>query len=48
MWLLGLILLVLGLLVGSGLLFWLGVIFLVVGVVVYFVPARHDSRRWYW
>lgn len=48
MWLLGLILLVLGVVIGSAFLFYLGAILLVVGVVLYFVPSRHDSRRWYW
>lgn len=48
MWLLGLILLVLGLLLAVKVLFWLGLILLVVGLVLYFVPARADSRRWYW
>jgi membrane protein implicated in regulation of membrane protease activity len=48
MWVLGLVLLVLGLLVHSGILFWIGVILLVVGLALYFAPARHDSRRWYW
>lgn len=48
MWLLGLVLLVFGLLVHSAILFWIGVILLVAGLVVYAVPARRDSRRWYW
>lgn len=48
MWLLGLILLVLGLLLAVKVLFWLGLILLVIGLVMYFVPARADSRRWYW
>lgn len=48
MWFLGLILALLGILVGSSVLFWIGVLVLVAGVAFYFVPARHDSRRWYW
>lgn len=48
MWLLGLVLLFVGLAIGSSILFWLGIILLVVGVLVYFVPSRHDARRWYW
>lgn len=48
MWLLGLILLVLGALIHSPILFWIGVVILAVGVAMYFVPARHDTRRWYW
>lgn len=48
MWVIGLILLVLGILLGSAILFWIGFLLLVVGLVVYFVPARASSRRWYW
>lgn len=48
MWVLGLILLVLGLVFAVKLLFWLGVVLLVIGLALYFVPARRDSRRWYW
>jgi Zn-dependent membrane protease YugP len=48
MWVLGLVLLILGILLHSPLLFWIGLVLLVVGVALYFVPARRDSRRWYW
>lgn len=48
MWLIGLILLAVGILVHSAILFWIGVIVLLAGVAMYFVPARHNSRRWYW
>lgn len=48
MWVLGVVLAIFGLLLHSPLLFWIGVVLLVVGVALYFVPARRDSRRWYW
>lgn len=47
MWVVGLILLVLGILLHSPLLFWIGVVVLIAGVAMYFAPARRDSRRWY-
>jgi membrane protein implicated in regulation of membrane protease activity len=48
MWLLGLLLLIIGALIHSALLFWIGVVILLVGVALYFMPSRADSRRWYW
>lgn len=48
MWIVGLILALVGWLVGSVILFWIGVVLLIVGLVMYFVPARRSSRRWYW
>lgn len=48
MWLLGLILIAVGALISSVVLFWIGVILFVIGLAAYFVPARHDTRRWYW
>jgi membrane protein implicated in regulation of membrane protease activity len=48
MWLLGLILLVIAALIHSAILFWIGLILFLVGVAMYFVPSRADSRRWYW
>lgn len=48
MWALGLILLVLGLVFAVKLLFWLGIIVLLIGLALYFAPSRRDSRRWYW
>lgn len=44
---LGLILLIIGLLAGISLLFWLGLILLVVGLVLNFVPIGGTRRRWY-
>lgn len=44
---LGLILLILGLLFGISILFWIGLILLVVGLVMNFVPVGGSTRRWY-
>lgn len=45
--LLGVLLLILGLITGITILFWIGVILLIVGLVVNFVPMGGTTRRWY-
>lgn len=45
--LLGLILLILGLVFGLSLLFWIGVVLLIVGLVANFAPVGGGPRRWY-
>lgn len=45
--LLGALLLILGLIFGVPLLLWIGVILLVIGLVVNFVPMSGSTRRWY-
>lgn len=42
---LGLVLFLVGWLAGIGVLFWLGLILLIVGLVVNFVPFRGTRRR---
>lgn len=43
---LGILLILLGLFIKV--LFWIGVIVLIVGVALYIMPARRETRRWYW
>lgn len=45
---LGLVLLVLALIFAVKVLFWLGVIFLIVGLVLEFGPVGGPNRRRYW
>jgi len=47
MFLIGLLLLIIGLVAGLGVLFWIGVVLLVVGLVVNLVPIGGTTRRWY-
>jgi hypothetical protein len=47
MLLLGIILLVIGLLAGIPVLFWIGLILAIIGLVVNFVPVGGTTRRWY-
>lgn len=47
MLLLGIILLIIGLLVGIPVLFWIGLILAIIGLVVNFVPMGGTTRRWY-
>lgn len=47
MFLLGLILLILGLVIPSQVLFIIGLVLLIAGLVVNFVPLGGTTRRWY-
>lgn len=44
---LGLILLLIGVLVGIPLLYYIGAVLLVVGIALWFVPIGGSTRRWY-
>ena len=45
--LLGVVLLILGLVFGISVLFWVGLALAIIGLVVNFVPIGGTTRRWY-
>jgi hypothetical protein len=47
MFIVGLVLLVLGLVLGIGILWIIGLVLMLVGLVFWFGPAPYGGRRWY-
>lgn len=47
MFILGLVLFLLGLFLGVGILFWLGIVLMVIGAVLFFAPSVTGGRRFY-